>query len=1092
MNNKFLKDILSILKQEMDRPFRDVYVLSKSQTDTINWRIYLQKEVSSILMGNSFITIQNLFKKLLYSHFFPDPQPDQDMFLYRFILKQLIEEYIPKKNKPGFMQELLHVLRVLEFYPEKKDNICSELQPEFSSCIKDISAKLNERMFQNDLQPEGIWINDKLNGTYLDDISSNRKDQNEDHILWFYLFPLKTEDFLKLKFIDRLLKPNWHVFGHSNNSFLKEKTKESLLGNFLNYLFNQSRVFFRGESIFSKNKGFLSVNIPDWNIQNTEFFDHKKKEFEYKIWMASSIYAQATLSAMTAKKLAENGINLTDIHILYFDPKQLGVLIQSFQNISLPMENIPKYNKKSIIGVILHFLEIIYPQENNSIINMDLLFYFLTYPWINLKYFLKKRVAGNYGNPFHWQKSFREVFFFNNIDIKELEKILKNKIDIHSSRKNSFAYFSKVIESLISIRKKMEKGDLKQAIRIFYSSVKELFFDHLTKMDELKEAEFKEAVSVLNKIHLLTHHKNLSMDKKSYFHFLHSELSRIHDATIPKAIRSFYGKQEMNNRDLKGVMIRHISEGIHFPCKYLIVVGMDHSYFEFLNENVFFKKGLIPHEYRLYPDSEEQKNQFWQSCELIKKGLLFIFSNKEYTSVSHFIRNSTLQNQFLSSKKNMESILKGIPIFHHLQGEPYFWNDSTRANFKFPPFYREDTDKNMLDVLKKDIKHSTHILQKKYRDKSINEFSGALDQKNGLIHPSIKEHQFSASSFNDLAQCPQLYWFKNVLKLDDPAYLQQNKENIYEIDHLGKGNLFHLAASYFINGIIQKMPNKTYKEIANMSSDQDMNSFLNHSLKNAFSEASKKLFLTESNYIHFETAKLFYEDQLIKSKNIFIHYFTSFFKRASNGEHPLSDYIPLLTEFKFQGLELQGFSFKGKIDRIDYKPSENILLILDYKTGNSSQKKELKEICSIQNIQLLVYMKSAATNENILSKIKETPHKIAGIHSYAGATQYSKEIIEPFNNGIPAYDLSQVVSENFIDYLKDDFNIIKEILKKNIMFAVPHKEKNKPEKKDIPPCQYCSYKEICDKQPYSAFQRKSLGKNNTFSKYYKEIYSSLV
>ena len=186
------------------------------------------------------------------------------------------------------------------------------------------------------------------------------------------------------------------------------------------------------------------------------------------------------------------------------------------------------------------------------------------------------------------------------------------------------------------------------------------------------------------------------------------------------------------------------------------------------------------------------------------------------------------------------------------------------------------------------------------------------------------------------------------------------------------------------------------------------------------------------------------------------------------------------------------------LDRIDYNPTENILLIVDYKTG---KKETGGNIPSLSQFQLPVYMQAAFQDEKIRqlipsSETAKTKQEDSKKREIVGAYLYPLLLLEGKSELFPqigSHELLYAQSEEdmktkFKEAFEEPMKLLREICSLGLVFAVPHKKKKNFEEGDDKPCSHCDFSQICDKNPYEA--AISQLQENPISRRYMEMLCS--
>jgi hypothetical protein len=320
-----------------------------------------------------------------------------------------------------------------------------------------------------------------------------------------------------------------------------------------------------------------------------------------------------------------------------------------------------------------------------------------------------------------------------------------------------------------------------------------------------------------------------------------------------------------------------------------------------------------------------------------------------------------------------------------------------------------------------------------------------------------KNKNISVSSLEDLASCPQMFWFRRIMKL-------KSGETFSDLP-LGKqdrGNIFHEIAEKFILGLQSDFPHQTYKQIGIQIDGKEV--------QRRIYKVIEDLFFSDENNV--SSQHLITQTRWEQWSKQFSRYFEVFLSRAGRSEHILSDYYPVLVEQEFNNIELGKFSFQGYIDRIDYNPTENIVIVLDYKTGRIKKpgQEEAEAYVARSTIQLPVYLRAAVN-------LKELPGLNQGVKFQAALI----DVFNPSGDDIVFWEvenqkveLSSDAQLNSAIYkeILPSLDVLYEICAQGHYFAVGHKKKNDAQNDWVAPCTYCDYGNICDRYPYDAMWQR--------------------
>ncbi len=174
----------------------------------------------------------------------------------------------------------------------------------------------------------------------------------------------------------------------------------------------------------------------------------------------------------------------------------------------------------------------------------------------------------------------------------------------------------------------------------------------------------------------------------------------------------------------------------------------------------------------------------------------------------------------------------------------------------------------------------------------------------------------SATSFQELMNCPQQYYYKRVLKIKEESFGRRDSGTW--LSSLAKGNFVHKIMELYVNE----------EFINNPSANENINEALFSRLFDALIKEYSKIYLYDKKYV-FERER----DELSEKLRVYIG---KLHKEVYNGK-----WQPVACEKHFDGLlytveddnNSKTISIEGCIDRIDCN-AEGEHRIIDYKTGD--------------------------------------------------------------------------------------------------------------------------------------------------------------
>lgn len=220
--------------------------------------------------------------------------------------------------------------------------------------------------------------------------------------------------------------------------------------------------------------------------------------------------------------------------------------------------------------------------------------------------------------------------------------------------------------------------------------------------------------------------------------------------------------------------------------------------------------------------------------------------------------------------------------------------------------------------------------------------NGVVERYNGVIDGRAKDavallfegYAFSASSLNDYARCPFLFFCRRVLRLDTDPDLEETR-------HLLLGQLAHEALA------------ETYRELRGQPIESwDTDAVLSR-LRRGFEEFSER-YLRQAAGLHPGLWALDTESLLAWLEQLVVSDITQA-REAMAGRRP----VLLEAEFGEPGdtpFVISGVRFRGKVDRIDIC-GESRYLVIDYKLKSTPSSRDI--IQRGTDVQALLYLLAA-------------------------------------------------------------------------------------------------------------------------------------
>src|SRR5574344_295164 len=259
-----------------------------------------------------------------------------------------------------------------------------------------------------------------------------------------------------------------------------------------------------------------------------------------------------------------------------------------------------------------------------------------------------------------------------------------------------------------------------------------------------------------------------------------------------------------------------------------------------------------------------------------------------------------------------------------------------------------------------------------------------------LVDMKLKDKKFSPTYLNDYLQCKRQFLYDRILDFSPKAEIP---------DAMNYGSAVHEACDYIVKEAVK------YKEYS--SKEEFINKFKENMRELPFSSYKQKQFYLEKG-----------EKAL---DNFYHHIIDNKISSYESAEKKIS-------------LEIDGYEFVGKIDRVD-KNEDGTFSIYDYKTGEAKSGREIAEGRNHENyynqiaFYKYIYEKSTGDKvtktEFIFPEEPEKPYKI----------NFTEEECE-------------LVKDKYLQAIKD--------IKSYDFAPLETRDKNSQ------PCKYCGFKDICD------------------------------
>lgn len=317
-----------------------------------------------------------------------------------------------------------------------------------------------------------------------------------------------------------------------------------------------------------------------------------------------------------------------------------------------------------------------------------------------------------------------------------------------------------------------------------------------------------------------------------------------------------------------------------------------------------------------------------------------------------------------------------------------------------------------------------------------------------------KNKQFSISTIETYAECPYMYFTKNILKIE------QEKETDYSLKAIELGSLMHKVLFDFYMELskigkderIEIIENKLYGVKLQKSKKDE---YLKLLLKKAEDEIQRYSF--DHPFFEIERTKLLGDNFI---KGYFELWLLDELDRAGK-----INLVPAFFEKSFEneilGNAKKEIKLRGKIDRVEliYYKNELYFMIADYKTSIKSTPSN-PSIQAAKKFQISLYMQ--VFKEILARELEMKVHYLGGI--YYGITPKSDKNVKFV---LTHSDINIIHQKDVIKQKKDIFDTEKldTILKKSLSVAIEIKDKISNGEFPVTPnstaCNYCEYKSLC-------------------------------
>lgn len=1022
----FWANINQQLNQAWANKNYDINIVCTNRVDMLRWRILFHENLKPLtLFGLKFTTLSNWYGKAsseIYATL--DRRPvsrNQFNLLQAIAIEELQGKRIDKAfllNLKGNQRLLYSIGKALALH---NMGLVERSIPEpFITVLKDIQEKIKF----NRLDFEANLIRD----------FSPKKVQEKP--LAIFLFPtlLSLEDRMFFNANNKLYQPRWYIHTFSDQ-------------------FNATA----GEIIRYSETTMAKKSYRTWLRDGTNF-----SAKSVKLFRAENLYAEASLVARQVMHLVD-GYYTHNVQVLYANHKIINYLVHAMRDFQIPIDlQMPQPKNRSFAGFVTRYLDLLrLGLSGGTIYSLSNFFAFLRHPLLNLQ-------------KIHNKKSFKAKH------IAALEKYLKtfsylevadlNEMYLFASGKEEggtkFQYLRSVFLSIISNLKCFTE-EFKSCRNII--ELNEAFRKNLSEILSLENLNdsYKHIIEQgINRLRLKLKELETLRDiessslNKHYFKLIRENVMSLQEPLVFNQEKRFY--ESTKRQHIAGVTIRHISEGIHSSSKHLIICGLNTFSFPIVD-----RQPLIDTELTLSLTADQQIASFLANTSLISDSIFISYPMNEEPNVSVLAYKIIAQQHGLTVNKKL--LVDNLPIYRHIPGSMPEWLNTKGAKIKnwseqFTALENLLNNKTTTllrnpkidDQLEDQLQLYEDILSERLNQHhDFGAYSGIV--KDSSATEKVFRKHTSVSRIEQLANCPQRFWFHSVLGLKQ---ITEPREH-WSLQKFEEGTLFHTAAQRFIQVLIEEFESLPYAMIFKKIDVND----LQERLKQSFTEAEAKIRKKSTAFV-----ELIVDSQIDLARHQFFQYFESFSDLCKRQSHILDKYMPLYTEKKFEKIHIGPFRFSGSVDRVDYNPLTEELLIIDYKTSEYVQN--IESFDDIRYLQLPVYMSAIAIvlkAENPDIQIK----KVTGCYSYIKSGGTGQELLpRPFQN----FEFKAITSQDALPDLLRGLNIVKALIDKGNFFAFPRKKG----KVWQAPCNFCEYQSACDRNPYhiagSRLERSEIAK----------------
>lgn len=1047
-----MKDLEQRIKERMLQfKGEEIIVLVNNPLDMSRWRYWFhQWGQNDTLLAVQFLDIKNFVRKKS-ARFDVSGYSKASRLQIEHLLQQAIKE---KKAELSYFENIIELpglrRKIFELYSfwhwhnnfEEvfKNNSFSKEQKNYLNSLIIFFKTLDKKLQENNLLHEAVYFQ-KLNRS----ISFHKKST----IFWMFPLGLDMQSYQQLMKLQSIEPQSWIVFDFEK----KEATSNNKLFSFYTFLEQQKKLELE---VIAFTRFFESRN----SLSNDSLH---KTQCETRIFSANNRESEVTLITRYVKKILNEGNKSENILILYASDQIAYSLRNSFLMNEIPV-NVPiqlNWQQTNLGKFFILFLKILaclplYSQDY---------FDFFTSRFLKSKSRLSKKTI------FVENKLIFQNFLHEKNTLKDfIEKVKKQMNDsISKTKKLSFEKFYTALESFekdFSIKqKKLLPSEWIDEIR----KKIENYVMHDKSLTHNFHEQFLNHLKTLSR--LFDQYQNLDfiysqkIEKKVFFNLLLKDLENI---SLSKTNND---PLDENSKETVKIFLRHIKEGIGSLVNYAFFCGLTEDYFpQKSTGGELLENPSLQKELNWFVKSEDDIFLLEQSLQMVQKKAVFTYASDSSHGPSHVIF-SLLQKLHLQEKEKQE-LLSYVPVLYYTIGKSPSWQNTNVEKDTYvpqlPPLSKEVVS-NQSEHEKKDnaLDNYYALAHKKYQvetfDKNNEIYLGKISQKLNLLNK-----EYSYTQIERLTSCPQKFFFANILNLKNFEVSAFSTE----LSPLSRGSFFHEVAQNFFNGLQSKFEGLTYGEIFSKYTKEQWQDDIKEVIANV--------------YKNYENLNFIEKEILQKEEDKIITYFSLFFDKMAIEEN--TNYQVYKIEWRFENVTWEDLSLEGQVDRIDIDNKAKKILIVDYKTGQSSSTSEGKEKWSyIPSAQLAIYL---------LALAQKLPKLLSNWQEYSIAAKY----VYVFDSGKEVWftneekgekekffivDQKDFSHELFKSYTfqetKESFTsaqLIKQLIEAQSFFSIyKSNAKNSP-------CKYCDFSFICD--GYGKINEKRMEQSGKFYAQFKE------